>query len=231
MLFFMAAIKHSEKDNIINYIEKYMDTDGGYLIALETSQTSHSDTSGEHFHFAVDMNKENYDKFRKTVLVNHYRLRGQAKNGQPRQYGVIKNVRDETKFLTYMCKEKNLNNIYYKKKDLKIIQEYITNSYTKPDKKLYENILMDFLLDNQAQFSRNNAYDNTSNYKYVDNQYIPDININMLEELVLKHYINNQEGIQKVLCISRLRYYVTMYLQRYTHDFQFTILYMKNKTL
>jgi len=231
MLFFMAAIKHSEKDNLINYIEKYMDIDGGYLIALETSQTSHIDTSGEHFHFAVDMNKENYDKFRKTVLVNHYKLRGQAKNGQARQYGVIKNVRDETKFLTYMCKEKNLNNIYYKKKDLKIIEEYILNSYTKPDKKLYETILMEYLLDNKAQFSRDNAYDNTSNYKYIDNQYIPDININMLEELVLKHYINNQEGIQKILCISRLRYYVTMYLQRYTHDFQFTILYMKNKTL
>lgn len=226
----MAALKHSEKENIIKYIEKYMDICGGYLIAMETSETSHQDTSGQHFHFAVDMSKENYDKFRKTVLVNHYGLRGQAKDGKPRQYGVVHNVRDETKFLTYMCKEKFLPHIIYKKIDLKTIEQYIQDSFKKVDKKIYENVLMDYLLDNKAIFTRDNAYDNAI-LKRVDNQYIPGIDVNMLEELVLKHYINNQEGILKVLCISRLRYYVTMYLQRYTQDYTLTLLYMKNKVL
>jgi hypothetical protein len=218
----MAAIKHEEKDTIIKHLEEYIDEDRQYLVSMETSDDSHKETEGQHFHFAVCMDEKTYDKFRKTILVNKYKLRGQAKCGLPRQYGRIRNVRDETKFLTYMTKEKN-NNLIFKNIDLEKIQQYIEDSYKKEKKTEYVDTLMQYLEGNKYLFH------NSPGLNYLGGMPIPEIDTLKLEELVLKHYLDNQD---KVLTIHKLRFYVNHYLQKYEKN-QISIIlqYMKNKNI
>jgi len=222
MKFFMAAIKHEEKDNIIKYLEEYIDEDASYLVSMETADDSHIETEGQHFHFAVCMSEKTYDKFRKTILVNRYKLRGQAKKGLPRQYGCIRNVRDETKFLTYMTKEKN-ENLIFRNIDLDQIQQYIEDSYKKEKKTDYVDTLMEHLEMCKHLFH------NDPDQKYLGGTQIPEIDTLKLEELVLKLYMDNHD---KVLTIHKLRYYVNYYLQKKERNHISIILqYMKNKNI
>jgi len=142
---FMVAIAHDQSANFVNYLEKYIDPMTPYVIGLETAKDSHQDTSGQHFHVCCNMTDKQYDSFRNTILVKHYQLRGQAKDGKPRQYGSVRNVRDKTKMLQYTVKDKN---IIYKNFSLEKIQELIESSYHRPDKRDLHKETTIYLMEN-----------------------------------------------------------------------------------
>lgn len=142
-MFFMSAIPHKEVENVETMLCKYIDPSASYIIAMETSKTAHKETEGEHLHYAVQMDDKQYDAFRHTCFNNTYKLRGRAVDGLPRQYGKVKQVKDETKFLQYTVKDKN---IIYKNINLKTIQEYIQKSYKKVDKTDIVQELMEHLV-------------------------------------------------------------------------------------
>jgi len=141
---FMAAIAHDQSANFVNYLEKYIDPMSPYVIGLETAKDSHQDTSGQHFHICCNMTDKQYDSFRNTILVNHYKLRGQARDGRPRQYGSVRNVRDKTKMLQYTVKDQN---IIYKNFSLEHIQELIDSSYHRPSKRDIRKEILKYLHD------------------------------------------------------------------------------------
>lgn len=200
-LFFMVAQPHSLLETLINDLEKYLEACPQYIISSETSKDSHLDISGQHFHIATRMTEKQYDSFRKTILVKKYSLRGQAKNGLPRQYGKVLKVRDETKFLQYTLKDKN----YISKNiNLKQIQEWIDASYPRQDK-------FDFMKELTIHLQQNR-------YRYIKSfseTQDTSIQLHILEEMVLEFHINHPYNIKqnKTLCLSRLRYYVNNYLQ------------------
>lgn len=194
MIAFFAALHHDQSANLIKYIEQYItDASASYLIALETSKNTHLETQGQHIHICINSTTFNYDTFRNTILKNKYSLQGQARNGIGRQYGKIKDVRDETKLLTYCCKEAN-NNIYFKNIDLKTIQEYITNSFKKESHLSLFEKLMEHLT--------NIPYTNTTVDYYC--YYAA------LEDATIDYYIDNNVG--KSLTKNHMRSLVTSFL-------------------
>jgi len=194
----MIALKHEHLEDLTKYLESYLDISAGYVIAMETAKAGvHVDTEGQHFHVCADMDQKQYDSFRKTILVKKYQLRGQAKKDLPRQYGCIRDVRSESKFLSYTVKDKN---IIFKNIDIKIIQNAIENSYKKEDKKDLTDELMKYLIKCRNQFIITFSENEGS-----------DINPYKIEELVLYYFMENTD---KVLCLSRLQYYTNLYLQQ-----------------
>ena len=141
----MVALWHDQSANFVNYLEKYLDPMAPYIIGLETSKDTHQDTSGQHYHVCCTMTDKQYDSFRNTILVKHFGLRGQARDGKPRQYGSVRRVRDKTKMLQYTVKDKN---IIYKNFSLEKIQELIESSYHRPDKRDLHRETTIYLMEN-----------------------------------------------------------------------------------
>uniref|UniRef100_UPI00404798F9 hypothetical protein n=1 Tax=Flavobacterium sp. TaxID=239 RepID=UPI00404798F9 len=83
--FFMVALDHTHTAQLVKFLLKYINDDAEYIVGLETCETAHKETNGQHFHFAVEMEEKQYDNFRKSILVNHYKLRGRATKNLPRQ--------------------------------------------------------------------------------------------------------------------------------------------------
>lgn len=217
-VFFFVAVRHSQKEQVIEDLEQYIDPSSSYIIALEISKHSHQDISGEHFHFAIkDMTDKQYDAYRKTILVKKYQLRGQAKDGLSRQYGRTKKVRDETKFLAYTVKD---NNYICKNIFLHNIQEYIDASYPRNDK-------FDFTKDLFVHLQKMpNLYIKT----YTGTAHST-IDFYPLEKEVLDFHMKHPYNIKsnKILLLNKLRYYVLSYLQTFHIHFVDCILsYLHN---
>jgi len=85
----------------------------------------------EHYHFLVEMPPEDYVKFRKRVFIDKLKLRGQAKSGQPRQYGKINNIKDIEKMKSYTIKEGNYRTNLEDQQELQIL---IDRSFSKQEK-------------------------------------------------------------------------------------------------
>lgn len=195
-IFFMSAIAHSEIDNVEKMLQKYIDASACYIIAMETSKTAHMETKGQHLHFAVQMDDKQYDAFRHTCFNNTYKLRGRAINGAPRQYGKVKQVKDETKFLQYTVKDKN---IIYKNIDLKTIQQYISNSYKKVDKVDMVQELMEHLVSIRPEI--------------VIDPYDPcNLQIDKIELEILKYYMCY---LKKDITKSYMKTLTSKYMQIY----------------
>lgn len=157
--FFFIALTHDLREEVISDLEKYLNEDQSYIISLETSATSHKDVSGEHYHFAVE-NFTNYHNYCKNIIKRKYGLKGKATKGlHGNQYGKVNQVRDQEKFLQYILKEGNIDNIIYKKIDLKIIQEYMQRSYKKEDRRSFYDNLMNYLVTLQLTFVNNHNID------------------------------------------------------------------------
>ncbi len=150
MIAFMVALSHTESSNFQQYLEKYLDPLAPYIISLETAKDTHSDTSGQHFHICCQMTDKQYDSFRKTILVKHYQLKGQARDGHARQYGRVRSIRDETKMLQYTVKDKN---IIYKNIDLKTIQDLIQASFHRPEKRNIREECLTYLTDHMCDYT------------------------------------------------------------------------------
>lgn len=195
-IFFMSAIAHSEIDNVEKMLQKYIDASASYIIAMETSKTAHTETKGEHLHFAVQMDDKQYDAFRHTCFNNTYKLRGRAINGAPRQYGKVKQIKDETKFLQYTVKDKN---IIFKNIDLKTIQQYIANSYKKVDKGDMVQELMEHLVSMRPEIDID-PYDPSQ------------LQIDKIEIEILKYYMCY---LKKDITKSYLKTLTSKYMQLY----------------
>ena len=191
--FFYAQLLHSEIDNIIKYLVRYMDEGAKYIIGMEISPNTHKETKGQHMHFACQMDDKQYDAFRHTVFTNTYKLRGRASKDLPRQFGQIKQVRDETKFLAYTVKDKNIRtNII----DEDEIRQYIEASYPKVEKKSKEEEIMEHLLTHKPELKLE-PYDPYN------------IDFEGIEKCILRYYMSNGQR----LCKSQLKNLTLTYLQ------------------
>lgn len=103
---FMAAIKHTNVDYVVDTLQEY--NIGTYIIGLENAEGVHSETEGEHFHFLVEMSPEDYHKFAKRVFIDKFKLRGRATKGKPRQYGKLTKIDNLEKMKAYTVKDSNV---------------------------------------------------------------------------------------------------------------------------
>lgn len=126
---FFAAIYHTELPEILGFWKQY--NIGQYIIALEVTQHSHKETAGEHFHFCAEMSDVTYHAFCKRVFKDRYKLSGQARNGKPKQYGKVTEIKDIKRMKAYCIKDDN----YYTNLPTEEIDELRKISFAKVDKK------------------------------------------------------------------------------------------------
>lgn len=200
----MIVLEHSFKTELVKDIESYLDEDARYILSMETCIGKHHDTSGQHYHFVGDMTDDQYDAFRQTIIKKKYKRQGVSKGDIARQYGKIGRIRDETKLMQYTVKD---NNIIYKNIDLKTIQELISSSYKKEDRKFPFEKLMEYLKTNS-----NNYYDNE-----VDNGWIHEshVEFNKIEFDIIQFYLDNSK-FEKTVTKSQIKSITTRYLMYYT---------------
>lgn len=190
MIAFMVALSHSERETFREFLEKYLDPMAPYIIGSETAKDAHQDTSGQHFHICCNMTDKQYDSFRKTILVKHYQLKGQARDGKARQYGRVRSIRDETRMMQYSVKDKN---IIYKNIDLKTIQQLIDASYHRPEKRNYLDECMQHLDEHSGDF-----------VEFQNNLLFQEqvVNYSKIEKCALAYYVRETE---KTISRSLLR--------------------------
>lgn len=109
---FFMAVRHTQKEYILNWFKentiKYNVKE--YCISWEIALGKHKQTDGEHFHILLYA-QENIKKIT-TNIQKHFKLKynliGQAKNGDGRQYGVVKKeIRSPNTLLSYIVKDNN----------------------------------------------------------------------------------------------------------------------------
>lgn len=186
---FFGAIMHSNEYEIYRIWREYETSIGQYVISKEIAENgAHSETNGEHFHFCAQMTNDTYHRISKRLFKDTFKLRGQARDGLPKQYGKVTVIRDPARMIAYCLKDGDYKtNIptdeleQYKKISFKKVQtteqkkgvsftEKIRDKLNKeyPDKKwrfdcpLDQNIILDTILDNlgnQAKvFDRNTLH-------------------------------------------------------------------------
>jgi len=178
MIFFFLAIHLKRMEELFGDLQHYVDSSSRILLAGETCD-KHPETDGEHFHIAVDMTENQYLAFYKTIIKGKYKLNGRAtKSGSGRQYGRVKQdkIRDETKFLTYTVKTKNIMSQNF---DIEQLQKYIDNSFIKEEKKSKLDTLMEYLCEHEMDIYNQPLTNNNHNDE-------PDINIDRLEFIIFK---------------------------------------------
>lgn len=189
MISFLVALPHRLIDEFIDSLKLYLGDAPKYVIGMETSVDSHAETQGEHMHVFADMDEPLYDRFRKTVLVKKYNLRGQARSGLPRQYGKIRCIRDETKMLQYTVKDLNIRFEGYTVEE---IQAYIKHSYPKTERRNLRDEVVSYL-DSQNLWQ--------------DNQF----QVTQAEIAVIRFYIENTD---KTITKNIIKNHVIHYLQK-----------------
>jgi len=152
---FMCALDAQWLDMLEKELTLYKGKIGNYVIAHEISTDgTHEETKGSHFHFLVQMNKDSYHNYCKRVFIDKFKLRGRAVAGKPRQYGKMKGIRDLEKAKSYVVKDmtKDKKSIRTNMSD-ELIDEAFSKSFKKvePVKKLY-----DELMNHLKEFSKEN---------------------------------------------------------------------------
>lgn len=198
MFFWYACITH---DKVLDYESKlqlYIDASAAYIIASETCPQSHVDTSGQHIHIACEISEVNLKLFVDNIHRKYFKLRGRARGGLGRQYGVIhsENVKNKTRFLIYTCKDKNVifRNITGEK-----IKEYMDLSF---EKETYQNrfqLLMKHLLDN-------------NNYLLTEGGTAL-LNLPQIQLDIVKHHIKHPNN--KTLSRSQVKSYTLLFITNY----------------
>lgn len=126
---FFCALHHTELPEILGFWKQY--DIGQYIIALEVTEHSHKETAGEHFHFCAEMSDATYHAFCKRVFKDRYKLSGQARNGKPKQYGKVNEIKDITRMKAYCLKD----NHYYTNIPEDELSKLKKISFNKVDKK------------------------------------------------------------------------------------------------
>jgi hypothetical protein len=122
---YMAFMAHTTYE-MVDYLEETLKeyNIGTYFIGYEEKPY-------EHFHFLVEMENDDYIKYRKRVFIDKLKLRGQARQGQPRQYGRIKDIKDLEKMKSYTIKEGKFRTNLEDQQELQIL---IDRSFSKQEK-------------------------------------------------------------------------------------------------
>lgn len=99
---FYLALRHSEDTWVHEHVVRHCK--GQYLISKEKASGVHHETAGEHFHICANMTDQDYHKLMKNVK-DKYKLSGRAKDGIGKQYGKIKDIKNNIKLLAYCIKD------------------------------------------------------------------------------------------------------------------------------
>lgn len=153
---FMAHLPATDNELILEKLKEY--DIGSYLIGYETDPY-------EHTHFLVQMTTESYHNFSNTVFKKKYNLRGQARNGLPRQYGKLKKIEDLQKMASYTIKSGNIKSNMPQDE----VNKYFEKSFIKEEKKKMHQEVFDAIeqkshypfqsyMDEFQESSGNNGY-------------------------------------------------------------------------
>jgi len=78
---------------------------GAYIVAKETTVNAHKESSGQHFHFFVQMSDKDYHRYSKRTFKDKFNLRGKALKDKPRQYGRVKKIENPERMAAYTVKD------------------------------------------------------------------------------------------------------------------------------
>jgi hypothetical protein len=193
---FYLAIPHTYNEQLWQQLQQYTQPDQKLILAKEISKKAHQDISGEHFHVLAEWQTNTYEAFKKSIIEKLYKLCGKAEKGGHRKYGIVRQVRDEDKMLSYTIKGNDYKFQNYTQEEITYAYE---QSYEKEDPKAYQDLLMEHLLSRRNYFIK----------LFSENQG-NSINITLIEEEVLRHHMENKD---KPICKSKLEYYTNYYLQ------------------
>ena len=184
-LFWFVAIKHSQVEEYINHLDKYLDPSAALIVAKEVANKVHKDTNGEHIHVAAEMDKKTYNKFHNNIHTEQMKLRKKAiKDGGGKQVGRVKDVRDDMRMLAYTVKDEN---IIYRNIDLKTIQEYIEVSF--PKKEDWDNDLIQHIIMNQVNDLNLRELENHILDFYIESKSKPNLTSSKLKQIMLRYYM------------------------------------------
>lgn len=200
MIAFYVALKHSEADTLWEALCTYTPDPRQLILATETSNKSHLDISGQHFHIFAEWENNTYEAFKKTIMQSKYNLRGQATENQSRQWGRVRNIREPDKMVAYTIKHKNYR---HKNLDPEYLKECEAISFVKEDRKSNIEICLEHLVKvNQLNYKTLGETETLHIYKF--------------EEQVVEFWIQNIKD--KVICKSTLQHIVLRFLtQEYPH--------------
>lgn len=213
---FYIALPHSEEDTLWEFLCNYTNPTRKLVMASEVSKKSHQDISGQHFHVCVDWDTKTYEAFKKTIIEKHYKLTGKAEKGGHRKYGIVRQIRDEDKMLSYTIKDGKFRQQNYTEEE---IEEAKENSYQKEDRKTNIELCLEYLIK-------------MNKYRYPDLALKDTLAIYEFEEQVLLYWIENIKD--KVINKTTLHHIIVRYLTQeypYYHKHKFDILiYIKKNT-
>jgi len=198
---FMCHAPTSEYQYLEDTLQEY--NIGNYLIGHEISPY-------EHYHFLVEMTTADYHLFAERVFRKKFKLRGRAKDGNPRQYGKIKNIEDLEKLKSYTIKDGN----YRSNMPEQDVAKYFETSYKKTEKKkIYEEISEHLEENYDFIFTYSNKYAQTTEMHYEENQHqyiknIRNIKLNIINYLRINTDIN--------MCKSNINSYTQFFLKKTT---------------
>ncbi len=194
MIAFFLAIPHSEAHILWEALCKYTPDPNQLVLATETSKKSHRDISGQHFHVFAEWDDLTYNAFKRTVMINKYKLRGQSKDDLARQFGRVRDIRDHDRMIAYTIKDKNYK---YKNIDEEFIKYAETISFKKEDRKTNVELCLEYLtMINKPHLPDFKNQDTLAIYKF--------------EELVLEYWIENIK--EKVIAKTTLHHIIVRYL-------------------
>jgi hypothetical protein len=190
---FYIALPHSNVDDIWLSLNKYTPDNKQIILAKEISKKSHQDISGEHFHVLVQWTEKIYEAYKKTILINKYKLTGKATKDGHRKYGKIKDIKNYEKLVSYTIKQNNYQSLNWEQEEL---DNHYGKSFIKEDKKAFIEELMEHLLEQRPRF--------------IDPLGEILIKIIKLQSIILDYHINKQD---KPLSRPKLEYYTNHYIQ------------------
>lgn len=188
---FMCAVHHINFQYLEDTLKEY--DIGLYLISAETTNDAHKETQGQHFHFLVQMTDKDYHSFSKRVFKDKFKLRGQAKDGKPRQYGRVKKIEDLERMGAYTIKQGNIRTNMTEKQ----LEAYKKITFVAKEQLNFEEELYTFLV--------NNAYDKDLCRKLVEYNKLAVLVINFVRNHKVKHSLTRQK-IDKYVRFYQLHY-------------------------
>ena len=196
-LFWFVAIKHTEVEEYIKHLDKYLDPSASLIVAKEVATKVHKDTNGEHIHVAAQMDVKTYNKFHNNIHTEQMKLRKKAiKDGGGKQVGRVKDVRNDMRMLAYTVKDEN---IIYRNIDIKTIQEYIEVSF--PKKEDWDNDLIQYIIMNQVNDLNQQELENHIIDFYIKSKTKPNLTRPKLKQTMLRYYMYHAKQIKEIRII------------------------------
>lgn len=101
--FFFCGLKE-DYDEIEDRLKKGLKTDALYVMCHEVADDVHHRFNGSHYHFFAQIEDKAYHSFAKW-MKDRYTLIGKASDGNSREYGCVKSVKDQDRAIAYILKD------------------------------------------------------------------------------------------------------------------------------